>query len=156
MTTRRSASFLHRVAVSMRLRRPLRLVWQSAPGWTVLSVSLVVVQAMLPLAALYVMKLIVDAVATGLTGATPPSFGSVLWLVGLAVSIGLVAAAARSLASLATEAQSQAVTDHMFGVLHRKSIEVDLAYYEDPRYHDTLHRAQLEALITQANKVQIN
>ena len=145
MTTRRSASFLHRVAVSMRLRRPLRLVWQSAPGWTVLSVSLVVVQAMLPLAALYVMKLIVDAVATGLTGATPPSFGSVLWLVGLAVSIGFVAAAARSLASLATEAQSQAVTDHMFGVLHRKSIEVDLAYYEDPRYHDTLHRAQLEA-----------
>jgi len=145
VTTRRSASFLHRVAVSMRLRRPLRLVWQSAPGWTVLSVSLVVVQAMLPLAALYVMKLIVDAVATGLTGATPPSFGSVLWLVGLAVSIGFVAAAARSLASLATEAQSQAVTDHMFGVLHRKSIEVDLAYYEDPRYHDTLHRAQLEA-----------
>ena len=50
-------------------------------------------------------------------------------------------------ASLATEAQSQAVTDHMFGVLHRKSIDVDLAYYEDPRYHDTLHRAQLEALI---------
>jgi ATP-binding cassette subfamily B protein len=69
----------------------------------------------------------------------------VLWLVGLAVSIGLVAAAARSLASLATEAQSQAVTDHMFGVLHRKSIQVDLGYYEDPRYHDTLHRAQLEA-----------
>ncbi len=145
MKTRRSASLSHRIAVSMRLRRPLGLVWQSAPGWTVLSVLLVVVQAALPLAALYVMKLIVDAIATGLTGATAPSFGSVLWLVGLAVLIGLVGAAARSLASLATEAQSQAVTDHMFGVLHRKSIDVDLAYYEDPRYHDTLHRAQLEA-----------
>jgi hypothetical protein len=42
--TRRSASFLQRVSVSMRLRRPLGLVWQSAPGWTVLSVSLVLVQ----------------------------------------------------------------------------------------------------------------
>jgi ATP-binding cassette subfamily B protein len=111
----------------------------------VLSVALVLVQAALPLAALYVMKLIVDAVAGGMTGSEAPSFESVLLLVGLAVLIGLVAAAARSLAALATEAQSQAVTDHMFGVLHRKSIEVDLGYYEDPRYHDTLHRAQLEA-----------
>ncbi len=145
MTTRRSASIRHRLAVSMRLRRPLGLVWQSAPGWTVFSIMLVFVQAALPLAALYVMKLIVDAVASGLTGGASPSFASVLWLVGLAVVIGLVAAGARSLASLATEAQNQAVTDHMFGVLHRKSIDVDLEYYEDPRYHDTLHRAQLEA-----------
>jgi ATP-binding cassette subfamily B protein len=129
----------------MRLRRPIGLVWQSAPGWTVLSVSLVAIQAVLPLAALYVMKLIVDAVTSGLTGGVAPSFASVLWLVGLAVLIGLVGAGARSLANLATEAQSQAVTDHMFEVLHRKSIDVDLAYYEDPRYHDTLHRAQLEA-----------
>jgi ATP-binding cassette subfamily B protein len=129
----------------MRLRRPLSLVWQSAPGWTVLGLLLVLVQAVLPLASLYVMKLIVDSVA-GLPGSGPAaSFGAVLFLVGLAVSIGLVSAGARSLAGLTTEAQSQAVTDHMFGVLHRKSVEVDLAYYEDPRYHDTLHRAQLEA-----------
>ena len=145
MTARRSASLRHRLAVSMRLRRPLGLVWQSAPGWTVLSVFLVAVQAVLPLAALYVMKLIVDAVAGASTGAIAPSLGPVLWLVALAVLIGLIAAGARSLAALATEAQSQAVTDHMFGVLHRKSIDVDLSYYEDPRYHDTLHRAQLEA-----------
>lgn len=145
MSARRSASIRQRLAVSMRLRRPLGLVWRSAPGWTVLSVSLVAIQAVLPLAALYVMKLIVDAVTSGLTGGVAPSFASVLWLVGLAVLIGLVGAGARSLANLATEAQSQAVTDHMFEVLHRKSIDVDLAYYEDPRYHDTLHRAQLEA-----------
>ncbi len=131
--------------MSVRLRRPLGLVWSSAPGWTVLSIALVFVQAALPLAALYVMKLIVDSVALGLADASSSSFSSVLWLVGLAVTIGLAAAGARSLAGLATEAQSQAVTDHMFAVLHRKSIEVDLGYYEDPRYHDTLHRAQLEA-----------
>jgi len=121
------------------------LVWQSAPGWTVLSISLVFVQAGLPLAGLYVMKLIVDAVTSGLMGTATPAFASVLGLIGLAVLIGLCTAGARSLANLATEAQSQAVTDHMFGVLHRKSVGVDLAYYEDPQYHDTLHRAQLEA-----------
>jgi ATP-binding cassette subfamily B protein len=145
VTEPRRAPLSRRIAISLRLRRPLALVWKSAPGWTVFGVSLILIQAVLPIAALYVMKVIVDAVADGITGATSPSLGSVLWWVGAAMLIGLVAAAARSLAALATEAQSQAVTDHMFEVLHRKSIDVDLAYYEDPRYHDTLHRAQLEA-----------
>jgi ATP-binding cassette subfamily B protein len=145
VTTIRSVPILRRIAVSLRLRRPIRLVWQSAPGWTVLSISLVFVQAGLPLAGLYVMKLIVDAVTSGLMGSAAPAFASVLGLIGLAVLIGLCTAGARSLANLAMEAQSQAVTDHMFGVLHQKSVGVDLAYYEDPQYHDTLHRAQLEA-----------
>jgi ATP-binding cassette subfamily B protein len=33
----------------------------------------------------------------------------------------------------------------MHDVLHAKSIELDLEYYESPQYHDTLHRAQQEA-----------
>ena len=33
----------------------------------------------------------------------------------------------------------------MNNVLHAKSIEVDLEYYESARYYDTLHRAQREA-----------
>jgi ATP-binding cassette subfamily B protein len=32
----------------------------------------------------------------------------------------------------------------MYNVLHAKSIEVDLEYYENPQYFDTLHRAQQE------------
>ncbi len=146
MKSRRSIPIARRIAVSLRLRRPLVLVWQSAPAWTILSISLVFVQAVLPLAALYVMKLIVDAVTAGLlTADAAPSFAHVLVLIGAAALIGLATTSARSLATLATAAQSEAVTDRMFGVLHQKSVGVDLAYYEDPRYHDTLHRAQLEA-----------
>jgi len=51
----------------------------------------------------------------------------------------------RSLAELAGEAQSQVVTDAVSDILHSKSIAVDLEYYEDPSYYDTLHRAQAEA-----------
>ena len=32
----------------------------------------------------------------------------------------------------------------MYDVLHAKSVEVDLEYYENPQYFDTLHRAQQE------------
>jgi ATP-binding cassette subfamily B protein len=37
------------------------------------------------------------------------------------------------------------VTDSVAETLHAQSIAVDLAYYEDPAYYDTLHRAQGEA-----------
>ena len=60
-------------------------------------------------------------------------------------AVTLFAALIRSIAGLVSEAQSQVVTDHMNDVLHAKSIEVDLEYYESSRYYDTLHRAQREA-----------
>jgi ATP-binding cassette, subfamily B, bacterial len=51
----------------------------------------------------------------------------------------------RSLADLVKEAQSRVVTDHVSDLIHAKSVEVDLAYYENPAYHDSLFRAQEEA-----------
>ena len=39
----------------------------------------------------------------------------------------------------------QVVTDHVSDVIHSKSIAVDLEYYENSAYYDTLHRAQQEA-----------
>jgi ATP-binding cassette subfamily B protein len=48
------------------------------------------------------------------------------------------------MAGLVKEAQTLTVTDHMYDILHAKSIEADLEYYENPQYFDTLHRAQQE------------
>jgi ABC-type microcin C transport system permease subunit YejB len=47
---------------SLHLERALRLVWQSAPGWTAANFGLILIQGLLPLVSLYLMKLIVDAV----------------------------------------------------------------------------------------------
>ncbi len=40
----------------------------------------------------------------------------------------------------------QVVTDHVSDVIHSKSMVVDLEYYENSRYYDSLHRAQQEAM----------
>jgi len=50
------------------------------------------------------------------------------------------------MAELAGQAQSLVLTDKVTDVLHRQSVAVDLEYYEDSRYHDTLHRAQGNAI----------
>ena len=130
----------------MRFERALRFVWEAAPGWTFASLVLVIIQGALPLLALYLMKLIVDAVTLALTAPDKvAAFRHVVFLIGLAAVVGLFNALWQLMASLVKEAQALAVTDHMYDVLHAKSIEVDLEYYENPRYFDTLHRAQQEA-----------
>jgi ATP-binding cassette subfamily B protein len=131
---------------ALRLDKALRLVWKAAPGWTSAHVLLVLVQGVLPLAGLYLRKRIFDAIAVGLAGSDiTGAFHLVMpWILGA----GAVAAASALLASLSDivgQAQSMTVTDAVSDVVHAQSIAVDLEYYEDPRYYDTLHRAQAEA-----------
>lgn len=138
--------YVHRLVHALRLGRALRLVWQSGPGWTTARVALLMVQGVLPLLSLYLMKLVVDAVTTGLAAPDKRvAFGRVALLIGLTGAVTLVSAVFRSIAGLVSETQAQVVTDYMHDVLHAKSIEVDLEYYENSQYYDTLHRAQREA-----------
>ncbi len=127
-----------------RVIRALVLVWRSAPTAATINAVLIVVQSILPLAGLYIFKLIIDAVAAGAADGNV-SFERVLLLIGLAGLIAVAGVAAGALAALTGEVQALQVTDTMRERLNEKSIEVDLAYYEDPRYYNTLHRAQQEA-----------
>jgi len=130
----------------LRIGRAVRLVWASGRGWTVANGGLVIVQGLLPVLAIYLMKLIVDSVADGVTAPDKAeAFGRVAVYLVAAAAVALVGGAAQAWGGLVTEAQAQAVTDHVHNVLHAKSIEVDLQYYESPEYYDTLHRAQREA-----------
>ncbi len=134
------------INASLRLGRALRLVWQSAPGWTIASLALLVVQGLLPLLSLYLIKLTVDAVTAGL--AAPDKgivFREVALLIGYTAGVSLLGAVLSSISGLVSEAQGHIVTDYVSDILHRKSVEADLDYYENPQYFDTLHRAQQEA-----------
>lgn len=136
---------LEKLKAALRIGPALRLVWTSSRGWTVLSLSLVVVQSLAPLAVLYLIKLVVDAITPGAAGAGDVPFDHVVLLILLTALAGLVGAAAAAVSGLALEAQGHLVTDHVLDVMHEKSVEVDLAFYEDPEFHDTFHRAQREA-----------
>jgi len=139
-------SIQEKIRHSLHLERALRLIWQSAPGWTAANFGLILIQGLLPLVSLYLMKLIVDAVTAGLMAPEKPeALKRVILLIVIAAAVALFAACCRSLSEIVKEAQTQVVTDHVADVIHGKSVAVDLSYYEDPKYYDTLHRAQQEA-----------
>jgi ATP-binding cassette subfamily B protein len=108
------------------------------------SLALVTVQSGLPLAQLYLLKLIVDAVAGAVSGGAAVPFQRIVVLLALAAGAALLTAVCRSLAGLVAEGQGRAVSDHLHELVHAKAVEVDLEYYESTGYHDALHRAQQE------------
>ena len=116
----------------LHLKRAILLVWQSAPGWTLISAFLVILQGILPLAALYIMKLIVDSVATGMNSTNKEAaFGYILFLIVLAAGVALLTVLSRLASGTVNEIQAALISDHVLDLLHVKSVEVDLGYYED-------------------------
>lgn len=132
--------FLHTI------RRALSFVWQSSPSLGSASIVVRVIQGLLPLGALYLTKLLIDAVTEGLkTPWDDASLTHILAILAGVASVAAVSAILSAVAGLVLKIQSEVVTDHMYSVLQEKSVEVDLEYYENARYQDTLHLAQQEA-----------
>ncbi len=135
-----------RLREALRLKLALRLVWKSAPKLTIANGVLILLQGPLPLLSLYVVKVVIDRVVTGISTPENPDFMQTAGVyLGLLIAIRLIESLVNSLATLVQETHTQVVTDYVSDVLHAKSIEVDLAYYEQAGYYDTLHRAQQEA-----------
>ena len=134
------------------LRQGISLVLQSGRGWTALQIVLMILQSAIPLLALYLLKEIVDVVAAGISGEGVDP-GRLTMLVALAGGVAILGAALRSLSTLVTEIQSLRLSDHVQEILHVKSVELDLEFYESAEYHDALHRAQVEAPVRPARIV---
>ena len=134
-----------RLKAFMTLHRAWCLAWHAAPRWALINLLVMLAQAGLPLLALVLLKQIVDSLGVALTSHGNDSFLQVALWIGLAGLVALLTTIVNALGGHAAEAQGVAVTDHVIDVIHDKSIAVDLGYYEDPSFHDTLHLTQQEA-----------
>ena len=134
-----------RLKAFMTLHRAWRLAWRAAPRWALVNLLVMLVQAGLPLLALILLKQIVDSLGVALASPAEGSFLPVAVWISLAGLVALLTSLTNAFGGYASEAQGLAVTDHVTDVIHDKSIAVDLGYYEDPAFHDTLYLTQQEA-----------
>lgn len=128
-------------------RQAIGLVWGSARGWTVLQTALIAVQGLLPVATLYLTRQVVDAAGHFLSQAPGGrDVRSLLFLMPWVAGVTVAGWLCRALSAIVSDAQSSAVSDHVQDELQRKSVEIDLAYYETSTYHDQMRLAQSEAM----------
>ena len=138
-------SVSEKILNALRIDRSTKLVWKASRKWTIVNALLVLVQGVIPLASLYLIKLIIDTISKAVqSGSAEGAVSHVILLVVIAAGVAIVQVGVTRLAAYATEAQAITVTDYVHDIMHKKSIDLDLAYYENPDYYDTLHRAQRE------------
>jgi ATP-binding cassette subfamily B protein len=140
-----------RIGALRHLPALFRLVWAVSPGLTAASLGLRLVRAVLPVLALYVAKLILDAVVAGRAGdATPGLAGGAdddrLRYIGLLVAIELGLAIASDLLSRATTLVDGILAE-LFGNattlrLMAHAATLDLEQFEDSAIQDRLERAR--------------
>jgi ATP-binding cassette, subfamily B, bacterial len=130
----------------LKIKRAVVLVWKSAPGWTGVHVAATAIQSVLPLALLYIIKLIVDDIAASLNITDKAQiFSHVLQLLVIAGLVFLLTNFNAVVSEISSITLSQRVTDYMQVILYNKAIEIDLESYESPEHQDILERAKWEA-----------
>ncbi|MGG6296018.1 ABC transporter ATP-binding protein [Leptolyngbya sp. AN02str] len=123
--------------------RLLQLVWKGAPQWLVLSTVITLVLALIPVAQLYINKLIVDVVVSNLSaGQTVPDWQPLVVLVGSALVLALALTGFNQANNYVSQVLSDRFTLYANQVLLQQAINLDLAHYELPEFYDTLNRAQ--------------
>jgi len=91
-------------------------------------------------------KLIVDSVITAVRSGDPGEhMPRVLGFVALEFGATVFQHSLRSLDGLLQQLQGLKLTDYVTGIVHRKTVDLDLEYFENARFYDRLHRAQQEA-----------
>ena len=128
--------------------RGIALVRRAAGGWTVLWTLLLLAQGLLPAALVYLTKLSIDLLTP--LASDPSRVTAVLatgWpvfaLIPLFWITGQVAA---SMIIRVRTVQSELVQDHVHSLIHEKSCELDMAFFDTPESYDLLHRARVDAL----------
>ena len=96
--------------------RALRMVWEAHPGYATALLALNLLQGLLPLAQLWVVKLLVDAAVAAAGGGVPAVAAATA---GLAVLAGVVALAGNALDPAAALVQQQ-LGDHLTREVNRR------------------------------------
>jgi len=118
------------------------LVRQAAGRWTLAWAALLVAQGFLPLLVVLLSRQVVDRLLASLqTRQLEPTLVSAGILAAALLLSELLSAAA----SHVRATQAELVQDHIYSLVHRQSVEADLAFYDSADFHDHLHRARSEA-----------
>lgn len=125
------------------LPRALSFVWTASRPWTTVWLIVVVLEGMAPAALVYLTRPLIDAIAAALgAGGTWVSIYPALWPAGLMATVIVFGEILRAVGGWIRTAQAELIRDYLTGLVHEKSTEVDLGFYESPEFLDRLERTR--------------
>ncbi len=135
-----------RVAALRHVPAFLRLVWSAHRGYAVTVAALRILRSGVPVATLWVGKLIVDAVVAAAAAPAPAGrtgTADAVWrAVGIEVAIVLAGEVLARASSYVESALAELFTNRMSVRIMEHAATLDLAQFEDPTFYDRLERAR--------------
>ncbi|HQG76590.1 MAG TPA: ABC transporter ATP-binding protein [Bacteroidales bacterium] len=124
-------------------RDSLGLVWKSAPGWAAANILISLLQSFLPLALIFLIRLLIDRITETVSAGS--GIPEIIGLIIAVVVIYFLDEVSTGAGNYIRRNQSIKLESYMFGLLHSKSVRLDLINFEHPAYYDCLSRATSEA-----------
>lgn len=129
--------------------KAIKIIWQCDKKGFIMKLIYTAVGSLLPLANLYVLKVMVDGVVAAAGHGSVEAWQSATPMLVVAVAmfcgIMLLNRLVGILGSVNSDVLTQKLIDYINCLIQSQSLRLDMAYYDNPRFHDTFHRAQQEA-----------
>lgn len=123
------------------IRPLLRIVWETSPALTVVTLILRLSRALMPVAMLWVSKLILDAVVSWIRGANADS--QRIWtLVAVELALAVLSDLEGRAVTLCDSLLGDRFTNKVSVRLMEHASKLDLSSFEDPVFYDKLERAR--------------
>ncbi len=124
-----------------------RLVWSAGRSAALVGIGLMLIAAILPAAQAWAGKLIIDAIvsASGQGMEISAGFRSVLPYLVLELALVLVSSLTGQARAFSDRILQQQLTNHINSLVMRKAIGLDLQFFENPVFYDTLQNARRQA-----------
>jgi ATP-binding cassette, subfamily B, bacterial len=133
-----------RLAALRNVPPVLKIVWQSGPGVVTFGLLSRVVASLLPLALLWIPKLILDRIVHAASAHQPvgPRFW---WLVAAEFALAVLTSILARAIDYSDSLLADKYTRHVSIQVMKHAADLDLVAYEDPVFYDRLERARVQA-----------
>ena len=138
-------SFRERLGALRNLPPFLRLIWQTSPSLTIANAALRLVRALLPVALLFVGKLIIDEVILLASGSRAFT-DRLAMLIAIELAIAILSDVAGRVVALADSLLTERFTNETSIRLMEHAATLDLEDFEDSELQDQLERARRQTM----------
>ena len=126
-------------------RESLKLVWNSAPGWTLGNIILSALRSFLPLLLVLLIKVLIDRITEAVNNKLLFDESRIILMIAAVAAVYFIDEISSDLSNWVRKNQAYRLEIYMYGLLHKKSVSLDLINFEKPEYYDILSRASREA-----------
>ena len=139
-------SFKERLSALKNLPNFFKLVWQSSPSKTFISFSLRILRSAMPVALLYVGKLIIDQVVALNTNSPTGNLQELWQLVALEFALALLTDGLNRMINLTDSLLGDLFSNYTSMRIMKHAATLDLDQFEDSVFYDKLERARQQTV----------